>query len=82
MCLSQAGRVLTIDDGGRDAVVEVSGATTRVSLTMMVLEGQPVAPGDWVLVHTGFAIETLEPVEAAELISLHEAMLAAGDRTP
>ncbi|MFO7589935.1 MAG: HypC/HybG/HupF family hydrogenase formation chaperone [Acidimicrobiia bacterium] len=82
MCLSNAGRVLTIENDGREAVVEVSGTTTRVSLAMMLLEGHPVTTGDWVLVHTGFAIETLDSDEAAELTSLHEAMRAAGELTP
>jgi hydrogenase expression/formation protein HypC len=77
MCLSNAGRVLAIENDGREAVVEVSGTTTRVSLAMMLLEGHVVTTGDWVLVHTGFAIETLDPDEAFELTSLHEAMRAA-----
>ncbi|HEU5301870.1 MAG TPA: HypC/HybG/HupF family hydrogenase formation chaperone [Acidimicrobiia bacterium] len=82
MCLSNAGRVLAIENHGREAVVEVSGTAIRVSLAMMLLEGQPITTGDWVLVHTGFAIETLEPAEAAELTALHEEMLAATERSP
>lgn len=82
MCLSNAGRVLAIENHGREAVVDISGTTIRVSLAMMLLEGRPITTGDWVLVHTGFAIEVLEPAEAAELTALHEEMLTATERSP
>lgn len=37
------------------------------------LEHVEVAPGDWVLVHVGFALARLDPDHAAELIRLLDA---------
>jgi len=42
-----------------------------VSLAVLLLEEQPVATGDWVLVHTGLAVAVLDPAEGAELARLH-----------
>jgi hydrogenase maturation factor len=49
-----------------------------VSLALLVLEGEPVEPGDWVLVHTGFAVSLLDPAEGAELTRLRREMGASG----
>jgi hydrogenase expression/formation protein HypC len=63
MCLAVPGKILeTMDLGpGRVAKVEFSGATRQVYLDF-VPEAQP---GDYVLVHVGFAISRLSPEEAA-----------------
>jgi hydrogenase expression/formation protein HypC len=65
MCLSDAGRIRAID--GAEAVVDVDGADRRVSLAPIVLAGDPVEVGDWVLVHTGLAVEVLDPDAARDL---------------
>ncbi len=65
MCLSLTGRIRAIE--GEHAVVAVGGSSRRVSLAMLLLEHQPVAPGDWVLIHTGFAVAVLDPEEGAAL---------------
>lgn len=72
MCMSSVGRLVSLDDG--DAVVDVDGAARRVSAALLVLEGTAVEPGDWLLVHTGFAVARLDPDDAAELVSLRQAM--------
>lgn len=72
MCLSLAGRISRID--GEDALVEVDGRDRRVSLALLMLEDAPVAPGDWVLVHTGFAVSLLDPAEGAEVARLRREM--------
>ena len=51
-----AGRVIAIDDALRTAAVLVEGETVTVALDLV--EAQV---GDELLVHMGFAIETLEP---------------------
>ena len=51
--------------GGRDgarlrgqlALVEVEGVARRVNIGMLELDEQDVAPGHWVLIHMGFAVE-------------------------
>ena len=48
--------------------VDFGGVTRSVCL-----EHVDVAPGDWVLVHVGFALARLSPDHAAELIQLLDA---------
>lgn len=75
MCTSQVGRVLEVRDRA-EAVVEVDGAPRLVSTVALVLEGTPPAPGDWLLIHTGFAIEVLDAAEVGELAALGRALRA------
>ena len=74
MCLSAAGCVLTIDPGRHEADVDVDGTTRTVSLAVLTLDGRHVTPGDWVLVHTGFAVDVLEEGAVADLLALREEM--------
>jgi hydrogenase expression/formation protein HypC len=62
MCLAVPGKILEATDNGitRIAKVEFGGATRQVSLDF-VPEAQP---GDFVLVHVGFAISRIEEAEA------------------
>jgi hydrogenase expression/formation protein HypC len=76
MCLSLAGRISRIE--GEQAFVDVDGHERQVSLALLVLEGEPVEQGDWVLVHTGFAVSLLDPAEGAELTRLRRDMGASG----
>lgn len=78
MCMSSVGRLVSLaGDGGDEAVVEVDGTERRVSAAMLVLEGVAVAPGDWLLIHTGFAVARLDPTDAAEIADLRRAMASA-----
>lgn len=78
MCVSLIGRITHID--GENAVVEVDGAHRRASLAMLLLEDRAVATGDWVLLHTGFAITVLDPDEATELTrARHDLATSEGD---
>jgi hydrogenase expression/formation protein HypC len=62
MCLAVPGKILEATDLGnsRIARVEFGGATRQVRLDF-VPEAQP---GDFVLVHVGFAISRIEEEEA------------------
>jgi hydrogenase expression/formation protein HypC len=70
MCLAVPARIesLLADD---QAVIDVGGIRKRVSVALV--EG--VVPGDWVIVHVGYALARLDPEEAAETLA---AMAAAG----
>jgi hydrogenase assembly chaperone HypC/HupF len=72
MCLSDLGTVLSVDDGSGTAEVDLAGRTAEVSLAPLVLDGTKVAKGDWLLVHTGLAVELLDAAEAAEIIASRE----------
>ena len=79
MCLSCAGRVLQIDGDRHEAVVDVDGSHRRVSLAVLSLDGRGVEVGEWVLIHTGFAMEVLDEASAADLIALHREVSGARD---
>ena len=53
------------NDELRFAVVEVSGARRSVSLAM--LPDEEVGPGDWLLVHMGFALARIDELEARQI---------------
>jgi hydrogenase expression/formation protein HypC len=66
MCLGIPGRVVELVDGygGQLAMVDVQGATRRINLGMLDPPDQQVGPGDWVLIHMGFAIERIDQAGA------------------
>ncbi|GHO83863.1 HypC/HybG/HupF family hydrogenase formation chaperone [Dictyobacter formicarum] len=65
MCLGIPGRVVEIVDDNLDiAKVEVSGVKRNVSIALVRLDG--IEPGDWVLVHVGFAMSKINEKEAQE----------------
>ncbi|MET8795533.1 HypC/HybG/HupF family hydrogenase formation chaperone [Nocardia sp. NPDC004568] len=65
MCLGIPGRVVAVPDGYHHqiAVVDVSGEQRRVNIGL--LEEDPAGPGDWVVIHMGFAVEKTDAAGAA-----------------
>ena len=67
MCLGVPARVIHID--GSVATVALGSVEYKASLLLL----NNVNPGDYVLLHAGFAIEKIDPAEAEETIRLfHE----------
>ena len=64
MCLSVPVKVISVNKD--KALVSIGGAETTVSLGL--LEG--VKEGDYLIVHTGIALQILSEVEAKEMIDL------------
>ena len=63
MCLGIPGRVVEIDAGNEHlADVDVAGVVRRINVGL--LEDDPVAAGDWVLIHVGFAMSKIDEDEA------------------
>ncbi len=60
MCL--AVPALVIEAAGDEAVVDLQGNRLRISAVLT----PRIAPGEWVLVHAGFAIGTVEERDAKE----------------
>ena len=59
------GQVVEIvDTENRLATVEVAGVRRRVNVGLLDAEGGGVGPGDWVLIHVGFAISQVDELEA------------------
>jgi hydrogenase expression/formation protein HypC len=74
MCLGVPGRVVRVD--GDVAVVDFWGVERQVRLDLV---DQPVAPGDYVLNHVGFAIRRIPSEEIAETLCIYEELLAAAE---
>jgi hydrogenase expression/formation protein HypC len=56
---------------------QVGESETYVTVSTALL-GEPPAPGEYVIVHAGFALRTLEPADAEETLKLLREVLAAG----
>ncbi|MGI8523119.1 MAG: HypC/HybG/HupF family hydrogenase formation chaperone [Nocardioides sp.] len=80
MCLGIPGRVVKVLDGnaGMLALVDVLGAERPINLGM--LENMAVEPGEWVLIHMGFALERVTKEKADEAMSGLEMMGRERDR--
>lgn len=65
MCLSIPSRVLSIDENNY-AVVETLGVKRGVSLDLIA---EPVAVGEYVLIHVGFAMEKIDTEYALESLA-------------
>ena len=59
------GQVVEIvDDENRLAKVDVAGVRRTVNIGLLDVEDGGVGPGDWVLIHVGFAISQVDEEEA------------------
>lgn len=76
MCLALPAQVKEILPGDL-AKVDLGGITKEISLVLV--EG--VAPGDYVIVHVGYALQRLDPEEARKTLALFAEMAAAGEAT-
>jgi hydrogenase expression/formation protein HypC len=73
MCLGIPGQVLEIvDDPNSIAKVNVSGVKRNVSIALVRPEG--IEPGDWVLIHVGFAMSKIDEQEAYETMKALQTM--------
>ena len=67
VCLAIPGQVVEIvDDDRRLAKVDIAGVRRNVNVGLLDDEddGAGVAPGDWVLIHVGFALSKVDEEEA------------------
>lgn len=63
MCLGIPGEVVEIMADRPDlAKVDVSGV--RRAINIGLLEGERLDPGDWILIHVGFALSKIDEHEA------------------
>ena len=66
MCLSIPAKIDSIE--GEMAMVSVGNVTYKASLQLL----DDVKVGDYILLHTGFAIQKISPEEAAETLKIFE----------
>jgi hydrogenase expression/formation protein HypC len=71
MCLAIPGKVIEIAaDDANAALVDVVGMRRRVSLGL--LEDDRPVPGDWVLIHVGFAMSKISEADALDQMRMLE----------
>lgn len=73
MCLAIPARVVEKPDEER-AVVDLGGVRKEISLALV----DGVAVGDYVIVHVGYALNKLDPEEAAKTLALFAEMGQVG----
>lgn len=74
MCLGVPMKVLEVND---DIVLaEIDGVQREASLMML---GDTVSVGDYVIVHAGFAISRIDPAEAEETLRIMREVFASED---
>lgn len=66
MCLAVPAEIQHIQD---DMATCRIGEETRIEASLMLLD-EEVAPGDYLLIHAGFALQKLKPEEAEETLRL------------
>jgi len=64
MCLAIPAKVIAIE--GNQATVEMEEITTKTDISLV----DNVNLGDYLIIHTGYAIEVLNPQEAAESLKI------------
>ena len=71
MCLGIPGEVVAITDAEhRLATVNVTGVRRTISISLL----DDVVPGDWVLVHVGFAMSKIDEAEAQATLAMLEGL--------
>ncbi|MDP2880107.1 MAG: HypC/HybG/HupF family hydrogenase formation chaperone [Azonexus sp.] len=80
MCLAIPAQIVELRDGD-NALVDLAGVKKEISLALV----DGVVVGDYVIVHVGYALNKLDPEEAAKTLKLFAEMgeirgeLALGD---
>jgi hydrogenase expression/formation protein HypC len=75
VCLAIPGRIIEIvDEENRLAVVDVAGVRRTVNIGLLDAVDTSAQPGDWVLIHVGFALSIVDEDEAAATLKLLQGM--------
>ncbi len=75
MCLAIPGQIVeVVDESNRLARVDVAGVQRNVNIGLLDSDGAGVGPGDWVLIHVGFAMSKVDEDEALETRRMLERM--------
>ena len=74
MCLAIPAQVVELR-AGDNALVDLAGVRKEISLALV----DNVAVGDYVIVHVGYALNKLDPDEAAKTLALFAEIGQLGD---
>lgn len=72
MCLAIPARVVELRPGDQ-AIIDLGGVRKDVSVALV----EDVAPGDYVIVHVGYALQKVDPAEAERTLALFAGGMAA-----
>jgi hydrogenase expression/formation protein HypC len=72
MCLAIPGQIEQFLPGTDLATVNVSGVRRKINIGLVEQEG--IAPGDWVLIHVGFALSKVDEEEARTSLEFLESL--------
>ena len=76
MCLALPARVVELLPES-EGLIDIGGVRKRISLELVT----DVQPGDYVIVHVGYALQKLDPEEAARTLALFAEAGLAGSAT-
>ncbi|HEX5445236.1 MAG TPA: HypC/HybG/HupF family hydrogenase formation chaperone [Pirellulales bacterium] len=69
MCLAIPAQISALaDDDARLATVDIMGVRRKINIEL--LENDPPTPGDWVLIHVGFAMGKISHQQATEQLEM------------
>lgn len=72
MCLAIPGQIIAVEDAANQlAMVEVAGVRRRINVGLL----DDVEPGEWVLIHVGFAMSRIDEAEA---MATHQLLVEMG----
>jgi hydrogenase expression/formation protein HypC len=75
MCLAIPGLVIEmVDETNQIARVDVVGVRRNVNVGLLASDGDEARPGDWVLIHVGFALSKVDEAEAHATLALLQNM--------
>jgi hydrogenase expression/formation protein HypC len=76
MCLAIPGQVIEfVDSANQIAKVDVVGVKRNINVGLLAEDdGGGAQPGDWVLIHVGFALSKVDEEEAHATLSLLQQM--------
>jgi len=77
MCLGIPGKIISIyeDHGTKMAKVDFGGVTREVCIEVI----PEAKPGDWTIIHAGFALNLLSEEEAQETLDILQQMAELSD---
>lgn len=68
MCLGIPGQVTEMLENDHLARIDVAGVGRLINIGL--LEGEALSPGDWVLIHVGFAMSKIDEEEAQQAMDM------------
>jgi hydrogenase expression/formation protein HypC len=75
MCLGIPGQIVEfVDEQHHIAKAEVSGVRRNINVGLLIGGPDAVQPGDWVLIHVGFAMSKIDEEEARSTLEFLTAL--------